>query len=117
MPASCGGDPGRVARRTHSGRRGRADHRGMRRIGHVVIGLAAWAAFGALWWLLARDGRISGDALRGTAVELGAVAVVVLAVTGWWIRHNLAIHRRKGPRTAAPATPARTDRDALDRPV
>ena len=29
----------------------------------------------------------------------------VLAVTIWWIRHNVSIYRRKGPRRGRPDTP------------
>lgn len=89
----------------------------MRRVAHILIGVASWAVFVALWWMLVRDGRVSADALRSTVVELGAVAGAVLAITAWWVRHNVAIYRRKGPRTGIREAPARTDRDALGRPV
>jgi hypothetical protein len=89
----------------------------MRRAAHIFIGVASWAAFLTLWWMLVRDGRVPAAALRSTAVELGAVAGLVLAVTGWWVRHNIAIYRRKGPRTGVTSAPARTDRDTLGRPV
>jgi hypothetical protein len=41
----------------------------------------------------------------------------VLAVTIWWIRHNVAIYRRKGPRRGRPENPPRTDEDRLGRDV
>ena len=48
---------------------------------------------------------------------LAAVAGAVLAVTLWWIRHNVGIHRRKGPRSGRAAQPPRTDEDRLGRPL
>ena len=97
----------------------------MRQIAHKLAGVACWVLVVGLWVMLIRDGS-AGDALQRTLVELGVLTGAVLAVTIWWIRHNVSIYRRKGPRTeratAAPRTERatavpRTDEDRLGRAV
>ena len=71
--------------------------------------LLGWPGLGWCWWLVIRD----GDAPTPTMVAAPAVlAVATVVVTTWWIRHNLAIHRRKGPRRKVPvaAFPYLSDR-------
>ncbi len=78
-------------------------------LGTRLGGLVGWPALGWCWWLVIRD----GDAPTPTMVAAPVVlAVVTLVVTMWWVRHNLAIHRRKGPRRSVPvaAFPYLTDR-------
>jgi hypothetical protein len=89
----------------------------MRRILHTLIGIAGWLLILALWILLVRDGKASAAAVGGTVTQLAALVGLVLALTTWWIRHNLGIHRRRGPRTGRPTAPPRTDVDKLGRPV
>jgi hypothetical protein len=87
----------------------------MRQVVHKLVGVACWILIGVLWVMLVRDGRASSTALGGTAVELAALSGVVLAVTIWWVRHNVGIYRRKGPRQGRASTPPRTDEDRLGR--
>jgi hypothetical protein len=89
----------------------------MRRVLHTLIGIASWLLILALWTLLVRDGKASAPAVGGTVTQLAALAGLVLAVTTWWIRHNVGIHRRLGPRTGRATEPPRTDIDKLGRPV
>ena len=89
----------------------------MRTVRHVIVGIASWVVFAALWALLARQGRVSPDALRDTGTQLAVLGGAVLALTTWWVRHNVGIHRRKGPRTGVPTARPRTDQDRLGRPV
>jgi hypothetical protein len=89
----------------------------MRQLVHCVIGVAFWLLLAALWVLLAVQGKASGAAFRDTGVWLAALMGAVLAVTIWWIRHNVAIYRRKGPRRGRPEQPPRTDEDRLGREV
>jgi hypothetical protein len=89
----------------------------MRQLVHCVIGVAFWLLLAALWVLLAVQGKASGEAFRDTGVWLAALMGAVLAVTIWWIRHNVAIYRRKGPRRGRPEQPPRTDEDRLGREV
>jgi hypothetical protein len=89
----------------------------MRQFVHSLIGVAFWVLLVALWVLLALQGKASGAALRDTGVWLAALMGAVLAVTIWWIRHNVAIYRRKGPRRGRPENPPRTHADRLGRDV
>jgi hypothetical protein len=89
----------------------------MQQFAHKVIGVAFWLLLAGLWALLAIEGRTSGAAFRDTGLRIAALMGVVLAVTIWWIRHNVAIYRRKGPRRGRPENPPRTDEDRLGRDV
>jgi hypothetical protein len=89
----------------------------MRQFAHKVIGAAFWLLLIGLWVLLALEGKASGAAFRDTGLWLAALMGAVLAVTIWWIRHNVAIYRRKGPRRGRPENPPRTDEDRLGRDV
>jgi hypothetical protein len=89
----------------------------MRQLVHIVIGIAFWLLLAALWVVLALQGKASGAAFRDTGVWLAALMGAVLAVTIWWIRHNVSIYRRKGPRRGRPENLPRTHADRLDRDV
>ena len=88
----------------------------MRQIAHRLAGVASWALIIALWVMLIHDGS-AGSALQRTLVELAVLTGAVLAVTTWWIRHNVGIHRRKGPRSRRATVAPRTDEDRLGRAV
>ena len=68
-----------------------------------------WAALGWAWWRVAERGQLPTAGMVLTPVLL---ALATYAVTSWWVRHNLAIYRRKGPRRSVPgaAWPYLTDR-------
>jgi hypothetical protein len=89
----------------------------MRQILHNLIGLASWLIVATLWAVLVGEGNASPGAVRSTVAELAAVAGLVLGVTLWWIRHNVGIYRRKGPRQGSPSARPRTDVDRLGRSV
>lgn len=78
-----------------------------------VAATVGWLLFFGLWW---RTLRITEPAVL---VQIGlfllAVLVGSLAATTIWIHHNLAIHRRKGPRRSVPVVDARRDRDFMGR--
>jgi len=82
---------------------------------HVVIAVATWLLF-FYWWgiVLPQVGR--DDAVTAALIiVLSAMATAVL--TAAWVRYNLGIYRRKGPRLQlTPAVPAR-DADALGRKI
>ena len=88
----------------------------MRQIAHKFAGVACWVLVVALWAKLIGDGS-AGKALQRTLVELAALTGAVLAVTIWWIRHNVGIYRRKGPRHERATFAPRTDEDRLGRAV
>lgn len=87
----------------------------MRQIAHKLAGVASWLLIVALWVMLIREG--SAGALQRTLVELAVLTGAVLAVTTWWIRHNVGIYRRKGPRSQRATVAPRTDVDRLGRAV
>ena len=89
----------------------------MREAAHKAIGLFFWLLMAVLWLALWHEGKTSLSAFAGTGVRLAILAGVVLAVTTWWVRHNVSIYRRKGPRSGRPTAVPRTDEDRLGRQV
>jgi hypothetical protein len=87
----------------------------MRQFLHKLVGLTSWIVLAILWAVLAIEHKATGAAFRDTAFQLAAIAAVLLAITLWWIRHNVSIYRRKGPREARVTHPPRTDADRLGR--
>jgi hypothetical protein len=84
------------------------------RVRRVVYGLLAWVLLGVAWWaVLQRDPRTWLAQLLVPAVA----AVVVTAVTLFWVRHNLGIYQRKGPRRGVPAVDEPWTHDSLGRPL
>jgi len=80
---------------------------------HVLLVMAGWALF-FKWW---------GQVVRDTSLPEAAVAVLVifsvslltsLATVGW-VRYNLGIYRRKGPRRTVPDVTEDIGADALGR--
>ena len=71
--------------------------------------LVGWPGLAWAWWRVAERGELptAGMVLAPLVLALGTYAV-----TSWWVRHNLAIYREKGPRRAVPvaAWPYLTDR-------
>ncbi len=77
-------------------------------------GIGAGAAIGWLglawaWWRVAERGQLPTPTMVVAPIVFGAVTYLA---TSWWVRHNLAIYRAKGPRKAVPvaAWPYLTDR-------
>jgi hypothetical protein len=89
----------------------------MRQVGHVIVAIAFWLLLAALWAALVIGHRATGAAFLGAGSRVAVLVGVVLAVTTWWIRHNVGIYRRKGPRKERASQPPRTDRDRLGRRV
>jgi hypothetical protein len=89
----------------------------MRQKAHIAVGVGFWLLFAALWIKLIATHTVGLHAVRTTGLELAAVAGVVLAVTTWWIHHNIGIYRRKGPRKGRPSEPPRVDEDRLGRAI
>ena len=87
----------------------------MRRLTHTLVGIVSWIVFVVLWVVLVREGNASGHAVVHAQIQLGVIVGAVLAVTTLWIRHNVGIYRRKGPRRRRVAERPRTDVDRLGR--
>jgi hypothetical protein len=65
----------------------------------VVYGVLSWIALGIAWWaVLHRDHRTWLPQLVVPTASL----VVVTVLTLLWVRHNLGIYQRKGPRQGVP---------------
>jgi hypothetical protein len=89
----------------------------MRQLLHHAVGIFFWLLMAVLWVLLVMRGKVGVASLGYSAAYVGAVGSAVLAVTTWWIRHNTAIYRRKGPRQGRPSALPDTTEDRLGRPV
>jgi hypothetical protein len=89
----------------------------MRQLSHIVLAVASWAVLVGLWVMLALEHKATAAALRDTLFQLAVIVGVVLAITIWWIRHNVGIYRRKGPRRGRPADAPTTTEDRLGRRV
>lgn len=74
-----------------------------------VAAAAGWVLFVGLWWRTLTYTPLVALARIGLFVAV-AVGVTVAANT-LWIRHNLRIHRRKGPRRSVPVVEMRVERD------
>jgi len=78
----------------------------------VVVGVVSWFVLGVAWWVvLERDPRTWWYELAVPAVSLLVVTVLTLA----WVRHNLGIYERKGPRRGVPGVEAPWTHDSLGR--
>ncbi len=78
----------------------------------VTLGAAlGWPGLAWCWWKVVVDGHAPTASMIAVPVLVAALTAVI---TTWWVRHNLAIYRRKGPRGAGPASskPYLTDRRA-----
>lgn len=89
----------------------------MRQALHIVVGIAFWALTVMLWWLLWAEHKATGAALFDSAARVAVCIGIVLGLTMWWVSHNVAIHRRKGPRRRRLDVPADTTGDRLGRAV
>jgi hypothetical protein len=87
----------------------------MRQVAHVIAGIAFWLALAGMWAILVIGHEAKSAAFQSAGFEVAVIIGVVVAITMWWIRHNVAIHRRKGPRTERANQSPRTDEDRLGR--
>ena len=74
-----------------------------------------WLSFVLLWL---RVYRITGtqELTDSIGYLLSIIFVYALAV-GWWIYHNVRIHRKKGPRLHIREVQFQATRDSLKRPI
>jgi hypothetical protein len=89
----------------------------MRQVAHIATALLFWLALAGLWARLAIDHRATAGAFRDTLFQIAVLVGVVLGITTWWIRHNVGIYRRKGPRQGRAEIAAAVDQDRLDRRI
>lgn len=89
----------------------------MRQFGHKLVALVFWALMLALWVIIVRQNKAGIGNITYSVQYLSVVTGAVLAVTIWWIRHNQAIFRRKGPRAGRAEVPPNIEEDRLGRPL
>lgn len=80
---------------------------------HVLLTLCGWALFFYWWWCV-----LPATSLEEAAWALLYILVVCLltaVTTVGWVRYNLGIYRRKGPRRKIPEAPETFGTDALGR--
>jgi hypothetical protein len=78
-----------------------------------ILLAAAWLLFAWSWATVL--GETSAETMRASAILVGLAFVSVVAVTWWWIAHNLRIYRRKGPRKSVPTVQRDFSTDFLGR--
>lgn len=83
------------------------------RLVHVAVVVAGWLLFGWAWLLVGRDLPDYGV----LAWMIVATLIISPAVTLYWVLHNLAIFKLKGPRRQLPDTKAEYVQDWAGRPV
>ena len=83
------------------------------RLVHVVVVAAGWFLFGWAWLLVGRD-LPDYDVLAWMIV---ATLVISPTVTLYWVLHNLALFKLKGPRLRLPDPQAAYLNDWAGRPV
>ena len=89
----------------------------MRQLSHKLVGVLFWVLMVGLWAIVISRPQAGTANITYSVRYVAIVSASVLLVTVVWIRHNINIHRRKGPRHGRPATAARLDEDRLERPL
>lgn len=79
-----------------------------RRLAHVLVLTGGWALFVGAWWRVLTTQNVTYPVLGW--LILGALFVFPL-VTLFWVRHNIEIFERKGPRLRVRSADERYERD------
>ena len=87
----------------------------LRRLLYGIIGAAGWIGFGWAWYVVFYK-RTPDQTLRGLLALL-IFLVFVVVITLAWMRHNVALSRRKTPRTQVPYVKEDYSRDHFGRAV
>jgi len=82
---------------------------------HDLVGLFFWCVLIALWAKLFLNGQAGVTSIADSVVKVSVAGAAIVGITLWWIGHNVAIHRAKGPRGPRAAIPPRVDEDRLGR--
>ena len=86
-----------------------------RRALHHLMALAGWILFVYWWWIVFQ--RVSETEIRFTLVFIALALAFVVLITVFWVLHNRAIWKRKGPRRKPIESPGFVKRDSLGRRV
>lgn len=82
---------------------------------HALVSILAWILF-VYWWKQVTPQISPKDAVV-SALTILLTAIVISVLTLLWVRHNIAIFRRKGPRKALPSVSEERDADHLGRTI
>jgi len=80
---------------------------------HALIVVCTWMLF-FYWWYCVLPATLQSDA-AWALLTIFAVSLCTVVLTLGWVRYNLGIYRRKGPRRKIPDVSERVVRDALGR--
>jgi hypothetical protein len=89
----------------------------MRQLAHKFVGVFFWLVMLLMWVIVVSQHKAGLSNITYSVQYLSIVTGAVLAVTLLWIRHNMSIYRRKGPRAGRPEVEPRIDEDRLGRPL
>lgn len=89
----------------------------MRQLVHKAVGLLFWIVLVGFWIALVAEGKAGLANITYSVQYVAVIAGAVVGVTFWWIRHNVRIYEKKGPRGLRPPEPPRIDEDRLGRPL
>jgi len=80
---------------------------------HALIVVCTWVLF-FYWWYCVLPATLLSDA-AWALFDIFAVSLCTVVLTLGWVRYNLGIYRRKGPRRKIPDVSERFVVDALGR--
>lgn len=89
----------------------------MRQVVHAVVASIFWVLLVGAWVLLAAQGKVTAGAVADSIGVIAVMALLVGGLTLYWVRHNVRIYRRKGPRRGRPGSNPNITADRLARPV
>ncbi len=87
----------------------------VREVLHLLVAAATWILFFYWWGIVLPQVRRDDAVVAVLFIALTSLATAV--VTGAWIRYNIGIYRRKGPRLQLTPPAAGRDTDALGRTI
>lgn len=82
----------------------------------VLVAIAGWLVFAAMWWWAFAHRGPSSDQIRDL-VAVAVFSLLAVVLTSLWIRYNMRIYRIKEPRIRIPGGDHDYSRDATGRPV
>ncbi|HEX9204343.1 MAG TPA: hypothetical protein VF853_00300 [Candidatus Deferrimicrobiaceae bacterium] len=85
----------------------------LRDLVHVLVILAGWVLF-FYWWWVVLPSTSRGETAWALLIILGVSLVTAIGTVGW-VRYNLGIYRRKGPRRTVPDVLENAEADVLGR--
>lgn len=88
---------------------------GLRGFCHALIAACAWVLF-FFWWRQVLGFTRSQDVIF-VLIFIGVTVVITTLLNLIWVRHNVGIFRRKGPRTRVTEVAQDRASDSLGRPI